>query len=76
MASLALVEYKQGQLAAATLRAQEVIELAKESQARTHSAQVHRQIAVEVINQIADPIEDSELRQKFLSADPIQAVLA
>jgi tetratricopeptide (TPR) repeat protein len=38
-------------------------------------AQVHRRIAAEVIRQIAEPIKDAALRQKFLSAPPVQAVL-
>lgn len=37
--------------------------------------QVHRRIAVEVIRQIADPISDAALQQKFLSAPPVKAVL-
>ena len=38
-------------------------------------AQVHRQIAADVIRQIAEPIKDTTLQQKFLSAPPIKAVL-
>ena len=38
-------------------------------------AQVHYRIASEVIYQIAEPIEDERLRQVFLTAVPIQAVL-
>ena len=38
-------------------------------------AQVHRRIAAEVIHQIAEPIADEALRQKFLAAPPVQAVL-
>jgi hypothetical protein len=38
-------------------------------------AQVHRRIAVEIIRQIAEPISDAALQQKFLSAPPIKAVL-
>jgi tetratricopeptide (TPR) repeat protein len=37
--------------------------------------QVHRHIAAEVIRQIAEPIKDADLRGKFLSAPPVQAVL-
>ena len=39
-------------------------------------AAVHRRIAAEVIQQIAFPIEDETVRQKFLSAPDVQAVLA
>ncbi|HSG17255.1 MAG TPA: tetratricopeptide repeat protein [Anaerolineae bacterium] len=38
-------------------------------------AGVHNQIAAEIIRQIANPIEDLELRQKFLEAKPVSAVL-
>lgn len=38
-------------------------------------AAVHNHIAAEVIQQIADPIEDEALRQKFLCAPVVQAVL-
>lgn len=37
-------------------------------------AAVHRRIAAEVIQQIAFPIEDEAVRQKFLSAPAVQAV--
>lgn len=37
--------------------------------------QVHRRIAAEVIRQIAEPIHDAALRQKFLSAPPVRAVI-
>lgn len=40
------------------------------------SVHVHQQIAREVIYQIAEPIEDFELREKFLQAPTIQSVLA
>lgn len=38
-------------------------------------ARVHQSIAAEVIRQIADPILDTSLRQKFLTAPAVQAVL-
>jgi tetratricopeptide (TPR) repeat protein len=38
-------------------------------------ADIHNQIAAEVIQQIIYPIEDEALKQKFLSAPPVQAVL-
>jgi hypothetical protein len=38
-------------------------------------AAVHRRIAAEVIQQIAFPIEDETVRQKFLSAPAVQAIL-
>jgi tetratricopeptide (TPR) repeat protein len=38
-------------------------------------AHVHYRIAAEVIRQIAEPIGDDNLRQKFLSAPPVQAIL-
>ncbi|MCP4427849.1 MAG: hypothetical protein GY803_25480 [Chloroflexi bacterium] len=38
-------------------------------------AQVHYRIAAEVIQQIADPIADEALRQKFLAAPPVRDVL-
>ncbi|MCA9960700.1 MAG: tetratricopeptide repeat protein [Anaerolineales bacterium] len=39
-------------------------------------ADVHRRIAAEVIEQIAYPIQDLKLRQKFLNAAPVRAALA
>lgn len=39
-------------------------------------AAVHQRIAAEVIQQIAFPIEDETVRQKFLSAPAVQAILA
>jgi tetratricopeptide (TPR) repeat protein len=39
-------------------------------------AAVHNRIAAEVIQQIAEPIEDEALRQRFLNAPPVQKVLA
>ena len=38
-------------------------------------AAVHNRIAAETIRQIADPIEDARLREIFLAAKPIRAVL-
>ncbi len=38
-------------------------------------AGAHNQIAAEIIRQIANPIEDAALRQKFLDADPVATVL-
>ena len=38
-------------------------------------ASVHNQIAAEIIRQIANPIEDLELRQKFLDAEAVSDVL-
>lgn len=38
-------------------------------------AQVHKRIAAEIIYKIAAPIEDDAVRQKFLNASPIQAIL-
>lgn len=38
-------------------------------------AKVHYRIAAEVIRQIAEPISDDALRQKFLSAPPVQAII-
>lgn len=38
-------------------------------------AGAHNQIAAEIIRQIANPIEDVTLRQKFLEAEPVAAVL-
>lgn len=38
-------------------------------------AAVHNRIAHEVIQQIAEPITDKDLRQTFLSAPPIKAIL-
>ena len=37
---------------------------------------VHNRIAAEIIQQIARPIEDDTLRNTFLSAEPVRAVLA
>jgi tetratricopeptide (TPR) repeat protein len=37
-------------------------------------ARVHNRIAMEIIEQIADPIEDASLRQKFMGAPPVQEV--
>ena len=37
---------------------------------------VHRRIAAEIIQQISQPIKDEALRQKFLAAAPVAAVLA
>lgn len=42
---------------------------------RPELARVHRRIAADVIEQIAFPIEDVALRQKFLSAPQIKALL-
>jgi tetratricopeptide (TPR) repeat protein len=39
-------------------------------------AAVHLHIAAEIIEQIIAPIEDEKLRQKFLTAVPVQAVLS
>ena len=39
-------------------------------------AAVHRRIAAEVIEQIAYPVADKELRAKFLDSPPVQAVLS
>jgi tetratricopeptide (TPR) repeat protein len=39
-------------------------------------AQVHYRIAGEVIHQIVEPIENERLRQVFLTAVPIQRILA
>lgn len=39
-------------------------------------AETHNRIAAEVIDQIVYPIEDANLRQKFLAAPAVQAVLA
>ena len=36
---------------------------------------VHIRIAAEIIEQIAEPIENEKLRQKYLAAAPVQAVL-
>jgi hypothetical protein len=38
-------------------------------------AAVHQRIAAEMLEQIVYPIEDEKLRQKFLSAVPVRAVL-
>ena len=38
-------------------------------------AAIHNRIAAETIRQIADPIEDERLRETFLNAEPIRAVL-
>ena len=38
-------------------------------------AQVHYRIAAEVIQQIAYPIEDEQLKAAFLNAPPIAAIL-
>ena len=38
-------------------------------------ATVHLRMAAEIIEQIIHPIEDEKLRQKFLTAAPVQAVL-
>jgi tetratricopeptide (TPR) repeat protein len=43
--------------------------------ANRNLAAVHRRIAAEVIQQIAFPIEDETVRQKFLSAPAVQAIL-
>ena len=37
---------------------------------------VHLRIAREIIEQIAEPIENEELRQVFLIAPPVQAILS
>jgi len=39
-------------------------------------ASVHQRMAAEMIEQIVYPIEDEDLRQKFLQAEPIQEVLS
>ena len=39
-------------------------------------AQVHYRIAGEIIRQIAEPIEDERLCQSFLTAVPVQTILA
>jgi tetratricopeptide (TPR) repeat protein len=39
-------------------------------------ANAHRRIAAEVIQQIAEPLEDEALRQTFLTAPPVAAILA
>ncbi|MCI0398001.1 MAG: tetratricopeptide repeat protein [Chloroflexi bacterium] len=38
-------------------------------------AGIHKRIAAEVIQQIVEPIEDEALKQKFLAAPPVQAIL-
>lgn len=38
-------------------------------------AQTHNRIAIEIIQQIADPIQDETIKEAFLSALPIQTVL-
>ena len=40
-----------------------------------HVAATHNRIAAETIHQIADPIENVRLRETFLTAEPIRAVL-
>jgi tetratricopeptide (TPR) repeat protein len=37
-------------------------------------AQVHKDLAIKTLNELADSIDDEGLRQKFLSASPVQAV--
>jgi hypothetical protein len=39
-------------------------------------ATIHQRMAAEMIEQVAYPIEDEALRDKFLAAAPIQAVLS
>lgn len=44
--------------------------------ARPNLANAHYRIAVEVIQQIAEPLEDEALRHTFLTAPPVAAILA
>lgn len=89
---LGLCHEKEGDFASAEQAWQQAIFLAHETNWRVllwqlHAAlsrisanpalaEIHNQIAAEVIQQIIYPIEDESLKQKFLSAPPVQAVLS
>lgn len=87
-----LVKQKQGDFTAAAAQWQEALFLAHQSQQQSllwqvHAsladispspglALVHWRIAAEIIQQIAHPIQDQNLKQTFLQAPPIARVLA
>lgn len=89
---LGKISQKLGENAAATTHWQEALYLAHQSQQQNllwqiHAAlaeaesitglrEVHWRIAAEIIQQIAHPIQDLSLKQKFLNAPPIARVLA